>query len=106
MDGVKHCCEPDNCAICHVVMTANNKICCRPLGKTHLMKKSRRVNKNKVWKLLDSKNNLHFGCWNMMNCLLLILIENVNSTQTNNELCHCGIFQPLTYIQMDFRVKC
>lgn len=45
--------------------------------------------------------NLHFGCWKMMNCLLLILIENVNSTQTNSELCHYGIFQRLAYIQVD-----
>lgn len=57
MDGVTHGCEPDNCAICHVVMSANNTICSvfRPLGVSHLMKHL----ESKVWILLESKTNLH-----------------------------------------------
>lgn len=57
MDGVMHGCEPDNCAISHVVTSANNTICSvfRPPGVSHLMKHL----ENKVWILLESKTNLH-----------------------------------------------
>ncbi len=51
MDDDKHCDEPDNCAICHVVMIAN-KFCSswKPLGKniSWRTKREQSENTNKV----------------------------------------------------------
>lgn len=113
MDGVKHRCEPDNCAICHVVMTANNNLFSnvRPLGKTRLMKnlaeliriRFRFYWKTKIictwllWQFIITQEqwlSWQTVCfWFWLKMLLLLNFK--------NELCLYGIFQIFTYIQMD-----